>query len=83
MPLIVPANEQGELMGARASLDSITSIVAPLMMTGLFKYFTSGHAFIYFAGASFLAAALFEAGGLALFAVTRPHTKTAPVPVAQ
>jgi DHA1 family tetracycline resistance protein-like MFS transporter len=79
----VPANEQGELMGARASLDSITSIVAPLMMTGLFKYFTSGHAFIYFAGASFLAAALFETGGLALFAVTRPHTKTAPVPAAQ
>lgn len=76
----VPANQQGELMGARGSLDSITSIIAPLMMTGLFKYFTSGHAFIYFAGASFLAAALFEFGGLALFATTRPRTRTEPVP---
>jgi DHA1 family tetracycline resistance protein-like MFS transporter len=83
MSKAVPANEQGELMGARASLDSITSIVAPLMMTGLFKYFTSGHALIYFAGASFLAAALFEFGGLALFASTRPRTEPAPLPAAQ
>ena len=69
----VPADEQGELMGARASMDSITSIVAPLLMTNLFAYFTSGHAFIYFAGASFLAAALFEFGGLALFAYAQPR----------
>jgi MFS transporter, DHA1 family, tetracycline resistance protein len=69
----VPANEQGELMGARASMDSITSIVAPLMMTGLFKYFTGAHALIYFAGASFLAAALFEFSALGLFAYGRPR----------
>ena len=72
----VPANEQGELMGARASMDSITSIVAPLLLTALFKYFTSGHAFVYFAGASFLAAALFELGALGLFAYARPRTAT-------
>lgn len=74
----VPADEQGELMGARASLDSITSIVAPLLMTNLFAYFTSGHAFIYFAGASFLAAAFFELGALGLFARTKPRTALAP-----
>ena len=73
----VPANEQGELMGARASMDSITSIVAPLLLTALFKYFTSGHAFVFFAGASFLAAALFELGALGLFAYARPRTAAA------
>lgn len=73
----VPADEQGELMGARASMDSITSIVAPLLLTALFKYFTSGHAFVYFAGASFLAAALFELGALGLFAYARPRTAAA------
>ena len=71
----VPANQQGELMGARASLDSIVSIMAPLLMTGLFKYFTSGHAFIYFAGAAFAAAALFELAGVGVFALARPRTK--------
>ena len=80
MSAAVPANEQGELMGARASLDSITSIVAPLLMTGLFKYFTSGHAFVYFAGASFLAAALFELAGVGVFALSRPRNATVPAP---
>jgi DHA1 family tetracycline resistance protein-like MFS transporter len=74
----VPADEQGELMGARASMDSITSIVAPLMMTNLFAYFTSASAPIYFAGASFLAAALFELGALGLFARTKPRAALAP-----
>lgn len=74
MSQLVPADEQGELMGARASMDSITSIIAPLLLTNLFAYFTGGHAFIYFAGASFLAAALFEFGALALFAYAQPRT---------
>jgi len=74
----VPADEQGELMGARASMDSITSIIAPVVMTGLFSYFTSSAAPIYFAGASFLAAALCELGALGLFARTKPHAALAP-----
>jgi DHA1 family tetracycline resistance protein-like MFS transporter len=74
MSKAVPAEQQGELMGARASVDSITSIFAPLLMTGLFRYFTSGHALLYFAGVSFLAAALFEFGGLALFAGVQART---------
>ncbi len=78
MSSAVPANEQGELMGARASLDSITSIVAPLLMTGLFKYFTSGRAFVYFAGASFAAAALFELAGVGVFALARPRKAAVP-----
>ena len=74
----VPANQQGELMGARASLDSITSIIAPLLLTNLFAYFTSGQAPIYFAGASFLAAAVFELGALGIFARTRLRAVLAP-----
>jgi DHA1 family tetracycline resistance protein-like MFS transporter len=35
----VPANEQGELQGALTSLISVTSIVGPPMMTGLYAWF--------------------------------------------
>jgi MFS transporter, DHA1 family, tetracycline resistance protein len=78
MSKLVPVDEQGELMGARASMDSVTSIVAPLLMTNLFAYFTSGRAFIYYAGASFLAAAMFELGALGIFARTKPHAALVP-----
>lgn len=54
----VPGNAQGELQGAITSLISFTAIVAPLMMTQLFGYFTSADALIYFPGAPFLTAAM-------------------------
>jgi len=54
----VPANQQGELQGAISSLRSITACIAPLMMTGLFSYFTSAAAPFQFPGASFLAASV-------------------------
>jgi DHA1 family tetracycline resistance protein-like MFS transporter len=54
----VPANQQGELQGAVSSLRSITACVAPLMMTGLFSYFTSAEAPFQFPGASFFAASV-------------------------
>ena len=73
----VPANEQGGLQGAVASVGSLTSVAAPVVMTNLFAFFTSGAAPIYFAGASFLAAALFELGALGLFARTKPHAAPA------
>ncbi len=50
----VPANEQGELQGALASLMSATSVVGPLLMTNIFAYFTKPTASIYFPGAPFL-----------------------------
>lgn len=74
----VPENEQGELQGTLASIGSITSIVAPLAMTNLFAYFTSGHAPIYFAGASFLAAAVCEFGALGFFIRAQPRTQVQP-----
>lgn len=50
----VPANEQGELQGALASLMSATSVIGPLLMTNIFAYFTAKTAPIYFPGAPFL-----------------------------
>ncbi|MBC6610061.1 TCR/Tet family MFS transporter [Hymenobacter sp. BT507] len=54
----VPANEQGELQGALTSLVSVTAIIGPPLMTGLFSYFTSPKAPIHFPGAAFLTAAV-------------------------
>jgi DHA1 family tetracycline resistance protein-like MFS transporter len=54
----VPANEQGELQGALTSLMSLTAIIGPPLMTGLFSTFTSKDAPIYFPGAAFILAAL-------------------------
>ena len=54
----VPDNEQGELQGALSSLMSLTSIVGPLLMTGLFSYFTSHKSQIYFPGAPFMMGAV-------------------------
>jgi DHA1 family tetracycline resistance protein-like MFS transporter len=55
----VPANEQGELQGALTSLISVTSIIGPPLMTGLFAFYTKPTAMVYFPGAPFLAGALF------------------------
>jgi DHA1 family tetracycline resistance protein-like MFS transporter len=55
----VPPNEQGELQGALTSLMSLTTIVGPLIMNNLFKYFTTDKAPFYFPGVSFLLGAVF------------------------
>jgi MFS transporter, DHA1 family, tetracycline resistance protein len=54
----VPANEQGELQGSLTSLIAITSIIGPVLMTGLFSYFTMKNAPVQFAGAPFLMGAV-------------------------
>ncbi len=54
----VPKNEQGELQGSLTSIMSVTSIVGPLLMTGLFSYFTNPKHSIYFPGAAFLMGAI-------------------------
>jgi MFS transporter, DHA1 family, tetracycline resistance protein len=55
----VPANEQGELQGSLTSLISLTSIFGPMLMTGLFSYFTGPKAPFHFSGVSFLLGAIF------------------------
>jgi MFS transporter, DHA1 family, tetracycline resistance protein len=54
----VPANEQGELQGALTSLMSATSIIGPIVMTGIFSFFTAKNASVYFPGAPFMLGAL-------------------------
>ena len=58
MSQIVPADSQGELQGALGSLQSLTAVGSPIIMTQLFGFFTSGAAPVYFPGASFFAAAV-------------------------
>lgn len=59
---------QGELQGGFASMVSITSIIGPPLMTGLFAYFTSAKAPFQFAGAPFLLGALLTLISLTLAA---------------
>ncbi|MEQ1608813.1 MAG: TCR/Tet family MFS transporter [Hyphomonadaceae bacterium] len=54
-----PKNAQGELQGAIASVQSLTNIFSPLMMTQTFHYFTSANAPVYFPGAAFTVASVF------------------------
>jgi len=65
----IPEDAQGELQGAVASAISMTSIVGPLIMTGLFGTFADRQG-LYFPGAPFLLAALLAASALTLYAAT-------------
>jgi DHA1 family tetracycline resistance protein-like MFS transporter len=58
----VPPNEQGELQGALTSLQSVTTIIGPLVMTNLFAFFTAPGAPIYFPGSAFLLGAILMLG---------------------
>ncbi|MDX2306016.1 MAG: TCR/Tet family MFS transporter [Microscillaceae bacterium] len=52
----VPADAQGELQGGLTSLISLTSIIGPPLMTGIFAHYTHPDNPVYFAGAAFLLA---------------------------
>ena len=52
-----PSNEQGELQGSLNGLTSLTSIVSPLIATGLFAKFSNPNQGLYFPGVSFFFAA--------------------------
>jgi DHA1 family tetracycline resistance protein-like MFS transporter len=58
MSQAVPANEQGLLQGALASMTNLTSIAGPPIWTGLFGYFVSPAAPVIVPGAAFFAASL-------------------------
>ncbi len=50
----IPDDQQGELQGVLSSLSAITSIISPLVMTGLFNVSTSEITFVYFPGLPFI-----------------------------
>jgi len=57
MTSAVPANAQGELQGTITSVQSITAIIGPLMMAGIFNYYTK-ISDVYFPGAAFVTGAI-------------------------
>jgi DHA1 family tetracycline resistance protein-like MFS transporter len=54
----VARNAQGEMQGAMASVQALTNMTSPLVMTQTFFYFTHSEAPVHFAGASFVLAAV-------------------------
>jgi DHA1 family tetracycline resistance protein-like MFS transporter len=64
----VAPSEQGELQGAVASIQSLSSIFGPPLMTGSFAYFSSPAAPVYLPGAPFVLAAGFSVVTLLVFA---------------
>lgn len=69
----VPVDSQGELQGTLSSLNSLASIIGPLIMTQLFFLFTNIATVWYFPGISFLAIALLTGLALLLFVRTVRH----------
>ncbi|PZN93588.1 MAG: tetracycline resistance MFS efflux pump [Alphaproteobacteria bacterium] len=63
----VAPSEQGELQGAVSSIQSLSSIMGPPLMTGSFAYFSSPGAPFYLPGAPFVLAAGFSILTLATF----------------
>jgi DHA1 family tetracycline resistance protein-like MFS transporter len=63
----IPANAQGELQGAVASLGSLSAIIGPPLMTQIFSRFSDPTGAVYFPGAAFLAAAVLTIACAVLF----------------
>ncbi|HTL08634.1 MAG TPA: TCR/Tet family MFS transporter [Chitinophagaceae bacterium] len=71
----VPSNEQGELQGGLTSLMSLTSVLGPFMMTGLFYYFTKSSNPVHFPGVSFLLGGLLMLGSAVIAYLSLRHEK--------
>lgn len=67
MSRAVNDDAQGELQGVVSSVRAMASIIAPLVMTGLFSWFTREGADLYFPGAPFIASALLILIALLIF----------------
>jgi MFS transporter, DHA1 family, tetracycline resistance protein len=73
----MPADAQGELQGAVASLYSLSSIVGPPLMTQLFGRFSAADAPIHLPGAAFIASAVLALASLAIYWVTTRESRAA------
>lgn len=58
---------QGELQGVLTSVNALATIIAPMLMTGVFAAFTGPGAPVYLPGAPFLVSFVLIAVGLAVF----------------
>ncbi|MEP2533302.1 TCR/Tet family MFS transporter [Shimia sp.] len=71
----IPDDSQGELQGVLASLTSLATIIAPLLMTQTFAHFSGEGAPVYLPGAPFLVSAFLMVLSVAIFARSkRPAT---------
>jgi DHA1 family tetracycline resistance protein-like MFS transporter len=63
----VAADSQGELQGAVAGPHSLSSIIAPPLMTQMFRRFTAAGAPVHLPGAPFLLASALAVGAMVVF----------------
>ncbi|SMY08435.1 TCR/Tet family MFS transporter [Flavimaricola marinus] len=70
-------NQQGELQGTLAAINSVAVIFAPLIMTQTFYYFTHDSAPFYLPGAPFLLSAILTVLCIGLFLMARPESDEA------
>ena len=74
MSRATPEDQQGELQGINTSLNALATILAPLVMTWVFGYFTSAAAPVYLPGAPFLLSAIIMVGVVILFVAKSRET---------
>jgi DHA1 family tetracycline resistance protein-like MFS transporter len=65
----VPDNAQGELQGVLASVNALSMIIAPVLMTQVFAAYTRPEANVYFPGAPFVLSMALALACLAIFFV--------------
>lgn len=64
MSRTVPADAQGQLQGAIGSINGVSMIIGPVMMTQTFAAFSQAGAALYFPGAPFILASLLAAAAI-------------------
>ena len=69
----ISVDRQGELQGVLASVQGLAMIISPLVMTGLFRFFTTEAAPVYAPGAPFVAASMLAL--IAFFLLLRVRRK--------
>ena len=67
MSRAVGDDQQGELQGVLTSVNALATILAPMLMTGVFAAFTADRAAVYFPGAPFVVSMVLILAGLAVF----------------
>lgn len=83
---LVEANEQGELQGGVASMQSVAAIIGPLLMTNVLARFTRAGGPVWFPGAAYVLSAVLALASLivvrrlarGVFVRVKPSGTTAP-----
>ena len=76
MSRATPQDQQGELAGINTSLNALSMILAPMVMTTLFAWFTGPNAPIHLPGAPFLLSATLMVAAVLLFVAGTRETKS-------